>query len=183
MNSPFTVTVTGSSGLVWPIRQKWSILNNTSFSSIKIVSQCWRKMRLVKVQHSLSHHVWYICLSVSFRFTEDAVCPVFGLLSGLVPVVPRAPGREWALWGRAVSGEMDAVWTESGTYCCTWQQQRRPLSCCPQCLINWGGRNTEMGTFSVRPNNFQLQPAVLIRQPSASSISSYSEIKIQEINY
>lgn len=35
MNSHFTVTVTGSSGLVWPISQKWSILNNTSFSSIK----------------------------------------------------------------------------------------------------------------------------------------------------
>jgi len=31
MNSHFTVTVTGSSGLVWPISQKWSILNNTSF--------------------------------------------------------------------------------------------------------------------------------------------------------
>lgn len=177
MNSHFTVTVTGSSGLVWPISQKWSILNNTSFSSIKssLIVFLMKKKRLVKVQRSLSHHVWYICLSVSFRFTEDAAYPVLGL----VPVVPRAPGREWALWGRAVSGEMDAVWTESGTYCCTWQQRLRPLSCCPRCLINSGGRNTGMGTFSVRPNNFQLQPAVLIRQPSASSISSCNEIKIQ----
>lgn len=180
MNSPFTVTVTGSSGSVWPMPQKWSILNNTSFSSIKSSLSVGEKMRKFS---AVCHITCDIFVSQSFRFTEDAVCPLLGLLSGLVPVVPRAPGREWALWGRAVSGEMDAVWTESGTYCCTWQRRRRPLSCCPQYLINSGGRNTEMGTFSVRPSNFQLQPAVLIRQPSASSISSCNEIKIQEINY
>lgn len=94
MNSPFTVTVTGSSGSVWPVSQKWSILNNTSLSSIKSSLGVFLKKNASLWKFSLSHHVWYICLSVSSRFTEDAVCLELGLVWGLVPVVPRAPGRE-----------------------------------------------------------------------------------------
>lgn len=121
-----------------------------------------------KVLQCGSHTVTHITCSTRFLviFIADAVCRSWGL----VLVGPPAQGHEWAPSGPEVSGDWDAAWKESGTYCWTWP---RPPSSCPRCLAGSGGRNTATGTFSVRPSSFLLQPGVLIRPQFASSTSSW----------